>query len=60
MNAKTFQFIPPDEKTILQAIKLIHYEFYYRSRVDEPIKSDILWQDNVWIVNKENEEVRPL
>ena len=60
MNAKTFQFIPPDEKSILQAIKLIHYEFYYRSRVDEPIKSDILWQDNVWIVNKENEEVRPL
>ena len=60
MNAKTFQFIPADEKTILQAIKLIHYEFYYRSRVDDPIISDILWQDNVWIVSKENAEVCPL
>ena len=45
---------------MLQTIKLIHYEVYYWSRVAEAIISDILSQDNVWIVNNENEEVRPL
>ena len=45
---------------MLQTIKLIHYEVYYWSRVAEAIISDILFQDNVWIVNNENEEVRPL
>ena len=29
METKTFQFIPPDEKSMLQAIKFIHYEVYY-------------------------------
>ena len=59
MKTKTFQFMPPDEKSILQAIKLIHCEVYYWSKVDEAIISDILLQDNVWIVNNENKEVRP-
>ena len=59
MKTKTFQFMPPDEKPMLQAIKLIHYEVYYWSKVDEAIISDILLQDNVWIVNNENKEVRP-
>ena len=51
--------MPPDEKPMLQAIKLIHYEVYYWSKVDEAIISDILLQDNVWIVNNKNKEVRP-
>ena len=59
MKTKTLQFMPPDEKPMLQAIKLIHYEVYYWSKVDEAIISDILLQDNVWIVNNENKEVRP-
>ena len=59
MKTKTFQFMPPDEKSILQAIKLIHCEVYYWSKVYEAIISDILLQDNVWIVNNENKEVRP-
>ena len=47
MKAKTFQSLPPDEKLMLQAIKRIHYQVYYWSRVDEAIISDILLQDNV-------------
>ena len=50
----------PDEKSMLHAIKLIHYEVYYWSKVDETMISDILLQDNVWIVNNENKEIRPL
>ena len=60
MKAKTFQSLPPDEKLMLQAIKRIHYQVYYWSRVDEAIISDILLQDNVWIVNNKNQEFRPL
>ena len=43
---------------MLQAIKRILYQVYYWSRVDEAIITDILLQDNGWIVG--NEEVRPL
>ena len=60
METKTFQFIPPDEKSMLQTIKLIHYEVYHWSRVDEAIINDILQQDNVWIVNNKNEDACPL
>ena len=56
---KTSQSLPPDKKPMLQAIKSIHYEVYYCSTVDEAIVSDILLQD-VWIVDNENEKVRPL
>ena len=42
MNIKTSQSLPPDEKSMLQAIKSIHYEVYYCSTVDEAIVSDIL------------------
>ena len=59
MNMKTSQSLPPDEKLMLQAIKSIHYEVYYCSTVDEVIVSDILLQDNVWIVENKN-EVCPL
>ena len=45
---------------MLRAIKSIPYEVYYCSTVDEAIVSDILLQDNVWIVDNQNEEVRPL
>ena len=45
---------------MLQATKSIHYEVYYCSAVGEVIVSDILLQDNVWIVDSENEKVRPL
>ena len=60
MNIKTSQSLPPDEKSMLQTIKSIHYEVYYCSTVDETIVSGILLQDNVWIILNKNEEVRPL
>ena len=60
MNTKSSQSFPPDKKSMLLAIKWIHNEVYYWSRVDEAIISDIPFQDNVWIANNKNEEVRPL
>ena len=51
MKTKTSQFSPLDENSMLQTIKCIRYE---------AIISDILLQDNVWIINTENEEVHPL
>ena len=51
MKTKTSQFSPLDENSMLQTIKRIRYE---------AIISDILLQDNVWIINTENEEVHPL
>ena len=60
MNIKTSQSLPPDEKSMLQAIKSINYEVCYSSTVDEAIVSDILLHDNVRIVDNKNEEVRPL
>ena len=50
MNIKTSQSLPPDQKSMLQAIQSIHYEVYYCSVVNEAIVSDILLQDNVGIV----------
>ena len=47
MNIKSSQSLPPDEKSMLKAIKSIHYEVYYYSTVDEAIVSDILLQGNV-------------
>ena len=60
MNRKTSQSLPPDEKSMLQAIKSIHYQVYYCSAVNEAILIDILFQDNIRIVVNKNEEVRPL
>ena len=60
MNRKTSQSLPPDEKSMLQAIKSIHYQVYYCSAVNEAILIDILFQDNVRVVVNKNEEVRPL
>ena len=60
MYMKTSQTLPPDEKSVLQAIKSIRYEVYYCLTENEAIVSDILLQDNVWIVDNKNEEVRPL
>ena len=45
---------------MLQAINRVHSQVYDSSRVDETIISDILLQDNGWLVHNENEEVRPL
>ena len=60
MNIKTSQSLPTDEKSMLEAIKSIYYEVCYSLTIDEAIVSDILLQDNVWIVDNNNEEVRPL
>ena len=54
MKTKTSQSLPPDENSMLQKIKPINCKIYYWSRVDEAIISD------VWFVDNENEEVRPL
>ena len=48
------------KKSMLQAIKRVHYQVYYYSRVDEAIKSGILLQDNGWILLSTNEGVRSL
>ena len=53
MKTKTSHSLLPDEKLMLQAVKRVHYQVYYSSRVDEII-SDILLQDNGWIADKEN------
>ena len=42
MNMKTSQSLSPDENSMLQAIRIIHYEVYYCSTVDEAIVSDVL------------------
>ena len=34
VNIKTSQSLPPDEKSMLRAIRSIHYEVYYCSTVD--------------------------
>ena len=50
MKPKTSYYLPPEEKSMLQAIKRVGYQVYYSSRVDETIISDKLFQDNAWIV----------
>ena len=60
MKTKTSQSLPPEEKSMLQAIIGVHYQVYYSSRVDETIVSDILLQDNDWIVGNENKETNLL
>ena len=50
MKPKTSHYLPPEEKSMLQAIKRVRYQVYYSSRVDETIISDKLFQDNAWIV----------
>ena len=60
MKTKTSQSLPPDEKSMLQAIKRVHCEVYYWSRVDEAIINDTFLQDHGLIVGNQNEEVRPI
>ena len=60
MKTKTSQSLPSDEKSMLKTFKRIVYEAYYWSRIDETIISDILLQDNGWIISNENDEVCPL
>ena len=60
MKTKTSQSLLPDEKLMLQTFKRILYEVYYWSRVVEATISDILLQDNGWIIGYENDEVHPL
>ena len=59
MYVKASQSLPLGEKLMLQVIKIIHFEVYYCSTVEKAIVSHILLQDNVWIVDNKNEEVRP-
>ena len=59
MKTKTSQSVPPEEKWMLQAIKGVHYQGFYSSRLDETIIRDILLQENGSIVGNENKEVRP-
>ena len=57
---KTSQSLPPDEKSLLQAIKCILCHVYDWSGVDEAIISDILLQDSGQIVNNDNKDIHPL
>ena len=56
METKTFQSLPPEEKTMLQVIKRVHYQVFYLSRVNETIVSDILLQGSGWIADNENKK----
>ena len=56
INTKTSQSLPPDEKSMLQAIKCILCYLYYWSKVYKAIINDILLQDNLWIVNNGNSQ----
>ena len=60
IKTKTSQSLLTEEKSMLQAIKCVHYQVCYSSRVHEITISDIFLQDNGWIVDKKNKEVRPL
>ena len=60
IKTKPFQSLPIEEMSMLQAIKCVHYRVFYSSWVNEIIIRDIFLQDNGWIVDKENEEVRSL
>ena len=60
MKAKIPQSLPPNGKSMLQAIKRVNYEVYYWSRVDEAIINDTFLQDHGLIVDNQNEEVRPI
>ena len=60
MKTKTSHSLLPDKKSMLQAIKCIHYQAYGLSRVYEVIISDLLLRDNSWIVNNENKDVDAL
>ena len=60
MKTKISQSLTRHENSILQAIKCTHYQVYYWSRENEAIISDTLLQDNGWIIDNENGEVRPL
>ena len=53
MKTKTFQPLPPEERSMLQVITRVHYQVFYSSWVDETIISDILLKGNGWIVGKE-------
>ena len=59
MKTKTSQSLLPEGKWMLQAIKRVHCQVFYSSRVDETIISDILLQGNGWIVDNENKENSP-
>ena len=48
------------DRSMVQAIKQVHYKVYNLCRVDETIISSILLQDDGWIVGNEDEEVHPL
>ena len=56
IKTKTSQPLPPDEKSMLQAIKCILCCLYYWSRVYKTIINDILLRDNLWIVNNGNSQ----
>ena len=60
IKTKTSQSLPPEEKSMLRTIKCVYYQVFYSSRVYEIIINDIFLQDDGWIVDKENKEVRPL
>ena len=55
MKTKSSQSLPPEEISMLLAIKCILNEGYYWPRAHEAIINDILFQDNVLIVGNKNE-----
>ena len=60
MKVKSSQSLPPDPKSIEQAIKRIHYQLYSWMQVDKNIVTELLLEENGWIVNAEDNSVTPL
>ena len=54
MKTKTSQSLLPEGKWMLQAIKRVHCQVFYSSRVDETILSDILFQGK-WLDCRQRE-----
>ena len=56
-KTKTSHSLPSDKKLMLQTFKRILHEVCYCSRMDEATITDILLQDNGWIIDNKNDEV---
>ena len=54
LKTKTSQSIPPDENSMLQAIKRIHYQSYYRLGSDITVIPEIDLSENVWMIVEGN------
>ena len=56
-KTETSQSLPPEEMSMLQAIKCVHYQVFYSSRIDEVIISDIFCKIVVGLLTKRTKKL---